>query len=144
MGQAMNAKKHWRTTKGGGMVAQGCGVQFVGRPGDLIIADDPYRGFYEASSHTVREQAMRAELKRDGNIVCIEIWDSAHLRDVYYFDIRDVVKVHYLGRDELRRCEVMLLSNGFLQFDASNARKVAGEIAKHMANITHKVDRVED
>ena len=50
------AKKHWRTTKGGGMVAQGRGGQFVGRPGDLIIVDDPYRGFNEASSHTVRQQ----------------------------------------------------------------------------------------
>ena len=49
------ARDQWFTTEGGGMSVAGMDGGFTGMPGHLIIVDDPYKGWKEAHSETVRE-----------------------------------------------------------------------------------------
>lgn len=49
------ARDQWFTTEGGGMATAGMDGGFTGQPGDLVIVDDPYKGWKEAHSEVVRE-----------------------------------------------------------------------------------------
>lgn len=49
------ARDQWFTSMGGGMSTAGMDGGFTGQPGNLIIVDDPYKGWAEAHSEVIRE-----------------------------------------------------------------------------------------
>lgn len=51
------AAHSWQTTAGGGVHTVGRGGPISGMGFDLIIVDDPYKGFAEANSEVIREEA---------------------------------------------------------------------------------------
>ncbi len=50
------AAGRWNTTAGGGMMAQGVGGGFTGKPGHLLICDDPIKNSDEANSAVYRSR----------------------------------------------------------------------------------------
>ena len=53
------AANRWNTAEGGGMLATTIGGQLSGFGGDLILIDDPYKGWKEAWSAAVRRDVQR-------------------------------------------------------------------------------------
>lgn len=51
------AKHWWKTTSGGSVYAAGIGGPLSGRPADLLIIDDPFKGPEEADSDAFRDRA---------------------------------------------------------------------------------------
>jgi predicted phage terminase large subunit-like protein len=50
------ARNLWFTTDGGGMATAGVDGGFTGRPGHVIIIDDPFKNWQEAHSRTIRDK----------------------------------------------------------------------------------------
>lgn len=50
------AAHHWETTAGGSMQTGGIGGSFSGKPGDLMIIDDPIKNAEEAASTAIQER----------------------------------------------------------------------------------------
>lgn len=81
-----HAKNEWQLYGGGGMVSLGRGSGVSGRPGDLVIIDDPYKEG-EARSRTIREdcwewftQGIIPRLSPHARvIVCMTRWHKADL-----------------------------------------------------------------
>jgi predicted phage terminase large subunit-like protein len=68
----------WETPQGGGVVSVGVGSGVTGRPGDLIIIDDPVKSREEAESAAYRERCwnwytddLYSRLQQDGSIILI-------------------------------------------------------------------------
>lgn len=51
----VHARDVWETTGGGGMQTGGIDGAMTGKPGDIIIVDDPFKSFKEAHSPTERQ-----------------------------------------------------------------------------------------
>lgn len=51
----VTARDEWLTTVGGGMITAGVGTGLTGKPGDIIIVDDPHKDFKDAHSPTKRK-----------------------------------------------------------------------------------------
>lgn len=71
-------QEEWHTDKGGGMLCVGIGSGVTGRGADLLIIDDPIKGWDEASSWTVRQAAWdwytseaRSRLHPGGSIIIV-------------------------------------------------------------------------
>ncbi len=47
--------EHWRTTKGGGLLAAGVGGPMTGNGAHILVIDDPVKNAQEAESETIRE-----------------------------------------------------------------------------------------
>lgn len=55
----------WQTTAGGSLWATGLNGSITGRPGDIVVIDDPVKGWAEAQSMKIRdtiETAMRSDV----------------------------------------------------------------------------------
>lgn len=56
--QESSAAHRWETTAGGGMITAGAGGPIMGRGGNLLIVDDPFKNWQEAQSATIRERII--------------------------------------------------------------------------------------
>lgn len=50
------AKHRWTTSEGGGMITAGVGGPFTGEGGNIILIDDPFKNFKQASSQLYRDE----------------------------------------------------------------------------------------
>lgn len=81
-----HAKNEWQLFGGGGMISLGRGAGVSGKPGDLVIIDDPYKEG-EAKSELIREdcwewftQGIIPRLSPNARvIVCMTRWHKADL-----------------------------------------------------------------
>lgn len=73
------AAADWETTDGGGCLSVGVGVGVTGRPGDLIVIDDPIKNRSEAESPTYRDRVWKwytddvyTRLQPGGQVILIQ------------------------------------------------------------------------
>lgn len=138
-----SAAHRWETTEGGGMITAGFGGPIMGRGGNLLIVDDPFKNWQEAQSPTYRRRVVewfkstfytRAE-PGAAMIVLTTRWhegDLAGYLEKEHKDRWEVVKFPALAEadDPLGRKEGEALCPA--RFDVDALLKIKGAIGSYL------------